>query len=312
MNRKRLLPLSPNLRGSLFMVVSMIGFTTNDALVKLAAEHMNFGQVMFVRGMFASILIGLLGWYHAAFVNWRELMHPIVGLRIAGELGATLFFLAALSHLPLANVSAILQALPLAVTMGAALFFGEAVGWRRWLAIVAGFTGVMIIVRPGAEGFSVFALLALVSVGFCAVRDLATKRIPDHIPSLLVSTLTAVTVTIAGAFLIVPLGGWSPMNAEAVGLNAIAAVLVIVGYQFIIMSMRIGEISSVAPFRYTGLLWAIFLGYLIFGDLPDTAMIIGSIIIVGSGLYTLYRDRVAGRSKAALESTGPNMAPDGI
>ncbi|MEO9337869.1 DMT family transporter [Mesorhizobium sp. SB112] len=306
------MPLSPNLRGSLFMVVSMIGFTTNDALVKLATEHMSFGQVMFVRGMFATVLIGLLGWYHSAFANWRDIMHPIVGLRIIGELGATLFFLAALSRLPLANVSAILQALPLAVTMAAALFFGETVGWRRWLAIAAGFTGVMIIVRPGAEGFNVFALLVLISVVFCAIRDLATKRIPDHIPSLLVSAVTAIMVTIAGAFLIIPLGGWVPMNTEAVGLNAMAAVLVVVGYQFIIMAMRVGEISAVAPFRYTALLWAIFLGYLIFGDLPDAAMIIGSIIIVGSGLYTLYRDRVVGRSKAASESTGPNMAPDGI
>ncbi|MEX4007877.1 MAG: DMT family transporter [Neoaquamicrobium sediminum] len=304
--------LSPNLRASLFIVISMAGFTINDAITKTLVGSMNQGQVMLVRGLFATLMIGALAWSQGALRNPRQAAHPMVALRVTGELVATVLFLIALTRMPLANISAVLQALPLAVTMGAALFFGETVGWRRWLAIAAGFTGVMIIVRPGLEGFNAYSLVALVCVLFCAVRDLATKQIPDEVPSLLVSTLTSAAITIVGAFLIPIFGGWTPMTTGEVGLLAAAAVLVLVGYQFIIMAMRLGDISFVAPFRYTALIWAILLGYLIFGDIPDGIMILGASIVVGSGLYTLYRERRVGREKPAAESTGPNMAPDGL
>lgn len=300
------------MRGALFMVVSMAGFTVNDAISKSVMESMNIGQVMLVRGAFASVLVGLWAWSQGAFTHFRQIAHPMVALRSACELSATVLFLMALSHMPLANVSAVLQALPLAVTMGAALFLGEAVRWRRWLAICIGFCGVLIIVRPGFEGFNAFSLLALASVAFAAARDLATRRIPQEIPSVLVSSVTAMIVTIAGAVLIMPFGGWSPMTARETGLLATAAVLLLFGYQFIIMSMRIGDISFVAPFRYTALVWALLLGFFLFGDLPDIAMIVGASIVVGSGLYTLYRERRAGQHKPAAESTGPGMAPDGM
>jgi drug/metabolite transporter (DMT)-like permease len=284
----------------------------NDTLVKLASTHMNMGQVMLVRGLFATVLVGALAWHQGALRSPRQALHPAIAVRVVGELGGTLFFLVALAHLPIANVSAVLQALPLAVTMGAALLFGERVGPRRWLSIAAGFTGVMIIVRPGFEGFNIYALMVLVSVGFCAIRDLATKRIPKTVPSLLVSVITAVVVTVFGAFLVVPLGGWTPMSVEVTGTLAGAAVLLLFGYQFIIMSMRVGEISFIAPFRYTALLWAILLGHVIFDDTPDAPMILGASIIVVSGLYMLYRERVVGPRLTAAESTGPAMAPDGI
>ncbi|WP_394892176.1 DMT family transporter [Mesorhizobium sp. AaZ16] len=306
------MPLSPNLRGAVFMSVSMAGFTMNDTLVKLASAEMNMGQVMLVRGLFATVLIGLLAWRRGALKTPRFAFHPKVAVRAVGELGGTFFFLIALANLPIANVSAVLQALPLAVTMGAALVFGEGVGWRRWLAIAAGFAGVMIIVRPGLEGFNIYALSVLLCVGFCAVRDLATRRIPESVPTLLISTVTAGVVTICGAFLVAPLGGWAPMRPASVGLLAFAAVLLLFGYHFIIMAMRGGDISFVAPFRYTALLWAILLGFLVFGDVPDTAMIAGATIIVGSGLYTLYRERVVGSRLPAARSTTPAMAPDGM
>ncbi|CDX17890.1 conserved membrane hypothetical protein [Mesorhizobium sp. ORS 3324] len=306
------MPLSPNLRGALFMVVAMIGFTLNDAITKFSSESMNMAQVMFVRGAFASLFVGLLAWRRGALADPRTMLQPMVAMRVAGEAGATVSFLIALAHLPIANVSAVLQALPLAVTMGAALFFGEGVGWRRWLAIAVGFTGVLIIVRPGFEGFSAYSLLALTSVACCAVRDLATKRIPQAIPTMLVSTATALAMTILGALLLSPMGGWTPMSGKATALLALAAVLVLIGYQFIIMAMRSGDISFIAPFRYTALLWSILLGLVIFGDIPDLPMIIGASIIIGSGLYALYRERVVGRRQPAAESAGPDMAPDGI
>lgn len=306
------LPLSPNFRGALFMAISMAGFTTNDAITKYASASMNMGQVMVIRGIFATALIGLLAWHQGAFRAPRALGHPLVIVRVLGEVGGTVTFLIALAHLPIATVSAVLQALPLAVTMGAALFLGEDVRWRRWLAIAVGFIGVMIIVRPGFEGFSVYTLYALACVVFCAIRDLATRSLPDHIPSSLISTATAAAVMIAGVFLFVPMGGWTPPSASSVGLLGIGAVLLVIGYQFIIMAMRVGDISFIAPFRYTALIWAMALGFAIFGDIPDTAMIVGAVIVVGSGLYALYRERVTGRRPAAAESTGPSMGPDGL
>lgn len=294
------------------MAISMATFTINDALTKAVMETINAGQVMLVRGIFASVMITAIAYSRGALRLPRQALHPMVALRSICEFLATLAFLAALAKMPLANVSAVLQALPLAVTSGAALFLGEAVGWRRWFAIAAGFLGVMIIVRPGFEGFNAFSLLALTCVVICAVRDLATRRIPDEVPSLLVSTVTAVAVTIVGGLLIPAFGGWSVMTAGEVGILATMAVLLIIGYQFIIMAMRIGDISAVAPFRYTALVWAIVLGFVMFGDVPDLPMIIGATVVVGSGLYTLYREQLVGRRKPAAESTGPAMAPDGL
>lgn len=294
------------------MVVAMVGFTLNDAITKVSSESMNMAQVMLIRGAFASLFVGLLAWQRGALALPGSMLQPMVAIRVLGEAGATVSFLVALAHLPIANVSAVLQALPLAVTMGAALVFNEGVGWRRWLAIAVGFAGVLIIVRPGFEGFSVFSLLALTSVACCAVRDLATKRIPQAIPTLLVSTATALAMTVLGAALLSPMGGWTPMTGESTAFLALAAVLVLIGYQFIIMAMRAGDISFIAPFRYTALLWSILLGLTIFGDVPDLPMILGATVIIGSGLYALYRERVVGRRKTAAESAGPDMAPDGI
>jgi drug/metabolite transporter (DMT)-like permease len=291
------------------MAVATAGFTVNDAITKVVSSEMNFGQVMLVRGIFAIGLIAALAFHQGALRSLRTLLVKPVALRVIGEVGGTVSYLAAISHLPLANISAILQALPLLVTLGAALAFGEPVGWRRWLAIIAGFVGVLIIVRPGAEGFNQFTLFALISVVFCALRDLATRRIPAHIPSLFVTLLTTVTVTTTGAVIVVPLGGWTPPSAHALGLLAMAAVLVLIGYQCVIMALRTGDISAVAPFRYLALLWAMLLGYLIFGDVPDAMMITGAAVIVLSGLYAFHRER---KRKRPVAATASGVPPDGL
>jgi drug/metabolite transporter (DMT)-like permease len=303
------LALSPNIRGSLLMAVAMAGFTMNDTITKAVSLEMNFGQVMLVRGLFAMVLIAGFALHQRAMRPLRTLMMKPVALRVIGEIGGTMSFMAAIVHLPLANTAAIFQALPLAITLGAALVFGEPVGWRRWLAIAAGFIGVVIIVRPGIAGFNQYSLLALMSVAFCAVRDLATRQIPAPIPSLFITLLTTVTVTSAGAVILVPLGGWTPPSGRALGLLALAAVLVLIGYQCVIMALRSGDISAVAPFRYSALLWAMLLGYLVFGDRPDAMMLTGASVIVLSGLYAFYREHLRDRPLAATTSGIP---PDGL
>ena len=291
------------------MAVAMAGFTLNDSITKAVSSEMNFGQVMLVRGLFAIVLIAGFAFQQRAIRPLRTLMMKPVALRVFGEIGGTISFMAAITHLPLANTSAIFQALPLVITLGAALVLGEPVGWRRWSAIVAGFIGVIIIVRPGIEGFNQFALLALVSVAFCAIRDLATRQIPAQIPSLFITSVTTVIIAATGAAILVPLGGWTPVSGRALGLLALAAVLLLIGYQCVIMALRTGDISAVAPFRYTALLWAMLLGYLVFGDRPDAMMVTGASIIVLSGLYAFYRERMRALPVAATTS---GLPPDGL
>lgn len=302
--------LSPNLRGSLFMAIAMASFTMNDAITKAVSSEINFGEIMLVRGVFAIVLISTLTISRRAIRPVRTLMVKSVALRVMGEVGGTVAFLAAIVHLPLANISAIMQALPLAVTLGAAVVLSEPVGWRRWTAIGVGFAGVLVIVRPGVDGFNQFALLALISVLFCTLRDLATNRIPAEIPSLFITLLTTIVVTVVGAVVLVPLGGWVQPSAPVVGLLALAAVFVLTGYQCVIMAMRAGDISAVAPFRYTALLWAILLGYILFSEVPDVPMIVGASMIVASGLYAFYRERVRARMLPAASAS--SLPPDGL
>lgn len=285
------MPQSANVRGAIFMSLSMAAFLFNDTIVKVLSDAMNVGQIMLIRGAVATVLITALAYHRRALRPIRLVLQPMIVLRVIGEVGGTVTFLLALTQIPIANASAILQALPLAVTMGAALFLAEPVGWRRWSAIAAGFVGVMIIVRPGLEGFSLYSLLVLGTVFFAALRDIATRLVAAEVPSLFLSVVTTPIVGLVGALMIPPLGGWSPVGAGQLGLIVGGAVLLLVGYQFIIMAMRTGDISFIAPFRYTNLLWAMLVSYLVFGDLPDRYMVLGALIIVGSGLYTLYRER---------------------
>ncbi len=296
---------SANAKGALFMAIAMVGFTCNDALVKSVTGGMNTGQILFVRGLMTTILVVAIARWMGALGSWRVVLQPAVALRIAAEILASLAYVSALGAMPLANTASILQALPLAVTLGAALFLGETVGWRRWLAIVAGFVGVLIVIRPGPEGFSLAAVYVIASVVGAAARDLCTRRIDPSVPTLFISVITAVSITVTGAVMIVPLGGWQPVSGEAFTRLAAASVLLLVGYQTIVIAMRTGEISFIAPFRYTSLIWAIAIGFLFFGEVPDFWMTVGVLIIVASGLYTFYRENRRRDAEAVAQESKP-------
>ncbi|MBB4064563.1 DMT family transporter [Gellertiella hungarica] len=282
--------LSRNSQGALYMALSMAGFASNDALIKAISHDVSVGQIMLIRGAMTSVLVFLISWRMGALRPLTVMARPTVGMRVFFEIAAGIVFLSALGNIPLANITSILQSLPLAVTLGAALFLKEPVGWRRWLAIVAGFAGVLIIMRPGPEGFTTASLLAVACVFLAAGRDLSTKRVPPEIPSLMLTTVTVVCLTLTGGLLMPWLGGWKPLTLAVVMHLAAASVFSLVGYQFVIAAMRTGEISFIAPFRYTALLVAFTWGYLFFGEKIDLLTGIGIGIVVASGLYTFHRE----------------------
>ncbi len=282
--------LNDNFKGALLMSLAMAGFTVSDAMVKLVAADLNTGQIMLIRGLMTTALILAVAWRLGALRPLRMLLDPWLGLRTVVEVIAAIAYIRALATLPLPNAAAILQALPLAVTMGAALFLSEQVGWRRWLAIAVGFGGVLVIIRPGAEGFTAASLLVVGSVLAAATRDIATRKIDREIPTLMVSALASTGVTATGAALVVPFGGWAPVSGHNLGLLAFGSLALFGAYQAIILAMRTGEISFIAPFRYTSLLWAIALGIVVLGELPDLYMLLGAAIVILAGIYTFYRE----------------------
>jgi len=225
-----------------------------------------------------------------ALRSWRIILKPMIIIRVICEILAAVTYITALGMMPIANASAILQSLPLVVTFGAALFFREPVGWRRWSAILVGLIGVLIIIRPGPDGFTAAALLCVGSVLTTAGRDLATRGIAPEIPSLMITVVTAVSVTVVGALLTPLLGGWEPVSVTSLSHLLLAAILVLVGYQSVIMAMRTGEISFVAPFRYTSLIFSTLLGFVFFAEFPDVWTLGGAAIVIASGLYTFYRE----------------------
>ena len=283
--------LSDNMRGALFMMASMASFTLGDACVKALGANLPLAQILVLRGCVATLFIAVLARALGQFqlrLPRREL--GLIGLRCLSEIGATFFFLTALIHMPLANVTALLQMLPLTVTLGGALFFGESVGWRRWLAIAVGFVGMLLIVRPGTDGFDAWSVYALIAVLCVTLRDLTVRRLSAQVPTLTVTFFAALSVTSFGLIWTATGETWQPLEGNLVLLLLCASACIIGGYSFSVMTMRVGEVSFVAPFRYTGLIFALILGWFVFGDWPIPLTLIGAALIVSTGLFTLWRE----------------------
>ena len=275
----------------------MAGYVFNDVFMKALAEDMSMGQAIFLRGVVATVLITFIAYRSDSMRPLRTALKPMPALRTVCEALGTIFFLTALVHIQLASASAILQALPLTVTLGASLFLGETVGWRRWLAIMVGFIGVLIIIQPGATGYSPFSLLVACAVICAAVRDLATRVTDEDVPSLFLSAITSIAVTLTGLGMWIVDGSFAPVTFLHWIQIFAASVFILVGYQFLVLSMREGDIAFVAPFRYTALLWSILLGAVFFAEIPDVATILGSTVVVVTGLYTLYREHRVARTR---------------
>ncbi len=291
--------MTDNLRGSAMMTLAMAGFAVEDLLLKLVSRQLPVGQVLVVFGLAGAVVFALL-----ALRRGESPWHPAIlsrpmAVRAGFEVAGRVFYVLALALTPLATTSAILQATPLVVVAGAALIFGERVGWRRWSAIGVGFLGVMIILRPGVEGFSALSLLAVAGMLGFAGRDLATRAAPPMLSNLVLGVCGFLAMVPAGVGMLIWTGGARWPDPATAALLA-AAVLVGVGaYQSLTIAMRTGEVSVVTPFRYTRLVFALALAVLALGEGLDAPMLAGCALVVGSGVYTLIRSARVGRPQAA-------------
>ena len=267
-------------------------FLINDTLIKVVSVDLPLGEIITIRGTFATILLTPIVFLTGAHRQVRLLATWPVFWRVIAEIFAAIFYLAALLRIPIANANTISQIVPLTVTAAGAIFFGEAVGWRRWTAIAVGFVGVLIVVRPGFAGFNMFGLLALASALFVTLRDMTTRMMPRALSALLVALLTGFVVGLCG-----PIYGailqetWVVPPPASLGLLFIGVFFLIGGYLTAIDFMRHGDISVVAPFRYVVIIWAIIVGVIVWGEVPDWPMLAGMAVIAASGIYTFRRER---------------------
>ncbi|WP_255938815.1 DMT family transporter [Kordiimonas sp. SCSIO 12610] len=281
--------ISDNIKSAAFMTLAMAGFAINDAFMKLIFDEMGLYQSTLLRGLVATVLLGGLTYRQGGFADIRKSLSWLVLARVVGEVGGTIFFLLALFYVSFADVSAILQVLPLMVTLVAAVALRETLTLARMIAIFIGLVGVLIIIRPGSDGFSPYFIVALGAVFFLVVRDIATRMMKEEISSELVAFLTSLGVTIMGAVGMV-FEDWQPVTVYNFSMLSLAAVAILFGYLFSVLAFRQGEVGFVAPFIYSYLVFAIILGIVMFSEYPDRYNILGSVIVVGAGIYSFLRE----------------------
>lgn len=290
------------------MVLAMGSFVTNDTLIKLVGHSLPVGEIIMVRGVIAMMLIGYICYRQGVIADLPHIGNRMVVLRACLDLASTIAFVTALMHMQIANLTAVMQAVPLAVALLSMVFLRERVGWRRMSAIVLGFIGVLMIVKPSVTSFNIYESLALLIVFAVAVRDLLTKRIPKRIPTFVIALANASFVTAGGAILC-SIQGFTMPDARQFALLALAAVFLASGYLFMVATLRLGELSGTAPFRYSIMVFAIVSGIAVFGELPDGIATIGMVLIVATGLYAAHREaRLSdARERAATLSDSARM-----
>ena len=274
------------------MVLAMLAFALEDMVIKMLSDAIPPWQIILTLGLGGATLCGVAVLRSGTALLPAAALHRAVIIRNCGEVFGTLGFVTALALTPLSSASAILQATPLVVTLGAMVFLREKVGWRRWGAIFVGLFGVLLILRPGFDGFEPASLFAVQGVIGLAIRDLATRRVPKSITSFQLSFL-AFALLIPGGLLLAAITGQAavmPVGVDWV-LITIIIVLGVLAYLAIVAATRVGDVSFVTPFRYSRILFALVIGFAVFGERPDAPMLLGAGLIVASGLFTLWRER---------------------
>ena len=282
-------------RGILTMSASVVVFIFNDALIKLACETMPPLQAIGLRGIFATLWCALA---LMASGDWRavhRVSHPAVMVRGVLEAAAAILYLVALAYIPFAIATAVNMSTPLFLAILAVLILNEQVGWRRWTAIAVGFVGVLLVIQPRPGDLNVWTWLVVASSFAGALRDVLGRHVPAAVPTLVVSLSSAVTVGLVGGVWALA-EGWQPMTARGVGLVIGSSLLLAMGYQLLMLALRSGaEMSVLGSLRYSSILWALGIGYVMWGDVPNALAVAGIVVVAASGLYILHRERVRRR-----------------
>lgn len=281
--------LTANLRGAAFMVASMAGFAIEDVFLKAAVKTIPLGEALALYGS-----LGLLGFIGLTLARGEPIFAPAflsrpILIRSGFEVTGRLFYALAFTLTPLTSATAILQATPLLVVAGAALVFGEKVSLWRWLAILTGFCGVLLILRPGFDGYSALSLLAVVGMIGFAGRDLATRAAPPALSNMQLGVAGFAMLTLVGVGLSGINGGGHWPTLAVLGLLLGATLSGVGAYYALTIAMRTGEVGAVTPFRYTRLVFALVLGVTVFGERPDALMLLGSAVVVSGGVFALIR-----------------------
>ncbi len=296
-----------NRTGILLMLAAMLGFTLEDVFIKQLSSTFSTAQILMTSGVFGSVFFTAVNLRKGHKFLKADVWTKATIARMLGEAIAAVAFVKALSLMPLSTVAAVFQVTPLAITMGAALFLGEQVGWRRWLAIGLGFIGVMLIIKPGVDGFDPSVIWVIIAVLGVVLRDLVTRVIPEYVSSSIISLQAFLAaIVVSSTLLIFTSDSLILVSAKNSSLFAGAIVFGIAGYYAIVSAMRVGDASIVAPFRYTRLLFSLTTGMIIFGERLDNLSLLGSVIIIGTGLYTFLRERRLGIEKEQLKQNLSN------
>lgn len=283
-----------NLLGGSLMIGAMAAFAAEDALIKAASDTLPTGQILILFGLGGALVFATLARIDGQPLFSAAVVSRTMLARVVFEVAGRLFYVLALALIPLSTATVILQATPLVVVAGAAVVFGENVGWRRWGAVLLGMIGVLVIVQPGTEDFSLLSLLAIFGMIGFAGRDLASRAAPRSLTTSILGLYGFLAVFVAGALFTL----WQRAPFVVPGRDAAfyltAAVPVGVGaYALLMRAMRTGDVSAVTPLRYTRLLFGIALGIVLFGERLSTPMMVGSAFILLSGLFVIWRGKTA-------------------
>jgi drug/metabolite transporter (DMT)-like permease len=287
-------PQNLTLRAGLYMVIAMACFILNDTCIKTIGTTLPLGEIITIRGVLSVLVIAVICVQQGVLGSMPSLFTANVMTRSLLDVAGTFMFLTALVHMPIANLTAILQSVPLAVVLVSVIFLKEKVGLRRTAAILAGFIGVLLIVRPLPSTFTIYEVLALGIVFILAFRDLITKRIPAHIPTFIIALANACFVALGG----IVFGlyqGFQKVELWQFGLLCAAAILLATGYMFMVATLRLGDLSATAPFRYSNVLFAIILGMVVFSEYPDAVSYVGMVLIIAAGIYAAHREAILSR-----------------
>ncbi len=290
--------MSANQRGIAAITGCMASYSVNDGLVKEILQSYPAGQVIFVRGLMTIVLIGaaVMAFGHAQAL--RKAMTGQVASRSFCDGISTACFIAALAHMPMANLAAVLQIAPLLITALSVVFYRESVGWRRWIAIAVGFAGALLIVKPTPSAFDIWALVGVGAALSAALRELQNRRIGADVPTLVIAFWGVVGITLFGGLfsLFAP---WRMFAAGDLIQLFVASIFVAVATYLMALGFRGVDLSVVAPFRYSYLITSAIAGYVMFRELPDGWSVAGAALIAASGLYALHREAVRRRQLTA-------------